>query len=152
MKISEHISLEEATSSPYATAHNINNVPGPVELSAMKLVAEKVFEPLRIHFNVPLKINSFYRCPQLNKAIGGASTSQHVKGEAIDVDATGAVTNKDLFLYIKDHLPYDQAIWEGGTDENPNWVHVSYNPSGIQRKQLLRMTKVNGKSVYTAIT
>jgi hypothetical protein len=112
----------------------------------MKLLAEKVFEPVREWYGKPIKINSFYRSKALNMAIPGSSlTSQHSKGEAMDMDT--ASDNKKIFDYIKDNLEFDQIIFEGGTDANPDWVHVSYKAKG-NRKQALRMRKVNGKSTY----
>ena len=124
--ISEHISKKEATFSATATRRGIDNTPGEYELQNMELIAEKVFEPLRKHVNGPIKINSFYRSKELNQAIGGSSKSQHCQGRAIDLDDTyGYMSNADMYKYIKDNLDYDQMIWEFGTDENPDWVHVS---------------------------
>lgn len=146
--ISKHISWNEAVNSPTAIAKGIDNTPTPEHLKAMKLIAEKVFEPLRAHFGKPIKINSFYRSAALNRAIPGSSkTSQHLKGEAIDMDATAGFTNKDIFVYIAKNLVFDQLIWEAGTDSNPDWVHVSYKESG-NRRQMLQMKRVNGKSTY----
>ena len=85
----------------------------------------------------------------MNKAIGGSKTSQHCKGEAIDIDMDGtSITNAQIFNYIKDNLNFDQLIWEFGTASNPDWVHVSYNSTGKQRKQILKALKVNGKTSY----
>ena len=91
----------------------------------MELLAEKIFEPLRQHVNGPIKINSFYRGPELNKAIGGSNKSQHCHGQAIDIDDTyGYMSNADMYKYVKANLNFDQMIWEFGTDENPDWVHI----------------------------
>lgn len=137
-KISLNISYQEATHSNTATRKGIKNVPNAEQLKAMKKVAAKVFQPLRQHFKQPIRINSFFRSAKLNTAIGGSKTSQHCKGEAIDMDATNGVTNAQLFHYIKDNLDFDQLIWEFGTDKEPDWVHVSYKLEGKNRKKVLR--------------
>lgn len=115
----------------------------------MQALAENVFEPLREHFGHPIYITSFYRSPELNKAIGGSPSSQHCKGEAIDIDdVIGESTNADFFNYIKDNLDFDQLIWEFGNDGSPNWVHVSYRASN-NRGNVLKAVKENGKTKYT---
>jgi hypothetical protein len=107
-----------------------------------------VFQPIRDHFGVPIHLSSGYRSAALNKAVGGASSSQHSKGEAIDIDMDGSangVTNKMVFDFIKANVNFDQLIWEFGTDANPDWVHVSYNSDGAQRKQILKaIRQANG--------
>ena len=144
--ISKHITLKEATYSSTGEAKKIDNSPTAEHLVSMKLLAEKVFEPIREWYGKPIKINSFYRSKALNLAIPGSSlTSQHSKGEAMDIDT--AADNKKLFNYIRENLDWDQLIWEFGTVENPDWVHVSYKATG-NRKQILKAKKVNGKSVY----
>jgi hypothetical protein len=144
--ISKHITLKEATYSATGEAKKIDNSPTEEHLASMKLLAEKVFEPVREWYGKPIKINSFYRSKALNMAIPGSSlTSQHSKGEAMDMDT--ASDNKKIFDYIRENLDFDQIIFEGGTDANPDWVHVSYKAKG-NRKQALRMRKVNGKSTY----
>ena len=144
--ISKHITLKEATYSATGEAKKIDNSPTAEHLASMKLLAEKVFEPVREWYGKPIKINSFYRSKALNMAIPGSSlTSQHSKGEAMDIDT--ASDNKKIFEYIKNNLDFDQMIWEFGTTENPDWVHVSYKALG-NRKQILRAKKVNGKSTY----
>ena len=93
----------------------------------MGILTDNIFEPLRKWVGGPIKINSFFRCENLNKAIGGSSRSQHCQGRAIDLDDTfGHKTNAEMFQYIKENLNYDQIIWEFGDDTNPDWVHVSY--------------------------
>ena len=144
--ISKHITLKEATYSATGEAKKIDNSPTAEHLASMKLLAEKVFEPVREWYGKPININSFYRSKALNMAIPGSSlTSQHSKGEAMDMDT--ASDNKKIFEYIKNNLDFDQMIWEFGTAENPDWVHVSYKALG-NRKQILRAKKVNGKSTY----
>lgn len=135
--ISNHITYKEGTHSNTATRRKIKNDPDAIQLKRMKLVAEKVFEPMRIHFDKPIRVNSFFRSVGLNKAIGGSRKSQHCRGEAIDIDAMDGVTNKELFDYIKDNLDFDQMIWEFGTDKEPDWVHVSYKEKG-NRKVIIR--------------
>ena len=148
-EISKNISYKAATKSDTAARRGIKNDPNEQELLNMKLLAENVFEPLRLHVNGPIIINSFFRSAELNKAIGGSSTSQHCKGEAMDIDDTlGNMSNADMFKYIKENLDFDQMIWEYGDDKNPDWVHVSYKENG-NRKQILRCSKINGKTVYS---
>jgi zinc D-Ala-D-Ala carboxypeptidase len=150
--ISEHISKKEATFSATATRRGIDNTPGEYELQNMELIAEKVFEPLRKHVNGPIKINSFYRSEELNKAIGGSSRSQHCQGRAMDLDDTyGYMSNADMYNYIKDNLDFDQMIWEFGTEENPDWVHVSYVDADSNRKRCLQAYKEDGKTKYKVI-
>lgn len=151
--ISEHISKKEATFSATATRKGIANEPGEYELQNMELIAEKVFEPLRKAVNGPIKINSFFRSEELNKAIGGSSKSQHCQGRAMDLDDTyGYMSNKDMYNYIKNNLDYDQMIWEFGTDSNPDWVHVSYVDADSNRKRCLKAYKdENNKTKYMVI-
>jgi len=148
-KISKHISYKEATFSQTATRKDIDNIPNEEVLERMRTVAENVFEPLRAHVGGPIKINSFYRSIMLNTAIGGSKSSQHTRGEAIDLDDTlGCMSNKDMFTFIKDELDFDQLIWEFGDDENPAWVHVSYVSPENNRRRILKASKVNGKTTY----
>jgi zinc D-Ala-D-Ala carboxypeptidase len=152
LRISKHISYKEATQSQTATRKGISNDPDAYQLQNMQLLAEKVFEPIREHFGVPIAINSFFRSQKLNKAIGGASGSQHTQGRAIDIDDTlGGVSNKQMFEYIKNHLDFDQLIWEFGDNNNPAWVHVSYVSETENRRRVLKASKKNGKTVYTII-
>jgi hypothetical protein len=144
-KISEHITYAEATVSNKAKQLGISNTPNEKELLAMKLLAEKVFEPLREWYGKPIQVTSFFRSAKINKAIGGSTTSQHSLGQSIDIDTVS--DNKKLFDYIKDNLPFDQLIWEYGTDANPDWIHVSYTETR-NRKQVLRATRNGGKTVY----
>ena len=125
--ISKHISYKEGIHSITAIRKGIDNEPNEEQLANMKLVAEKVFEPLRIFINGPIKVNSFFRSPDLNKAIGGSTKSQHCKGQAIDIDDTyGKATNAEMYWWIKENLDFDQMIWEFGNNDNPDWVHISY--------------------------
>lgn len=151
MQLSEHLSLAEVTRSDSAKRRGISNMPTPAHIENFKLLAENVFEPIRKHFGKPIHISSGYRSDALNKAIGGSKTSQHCTGEAIDIDMDGSahgITNKMVFDYIKDNLNFDQLIWEFGTASNPDWVHVSYESTGKQRKQILRAVKSGGATSY----
>ena len=151
-KISKHISGREAIESYTAKRKDIENIPSEYELVNMVAVAENVFEPLREWVGGPIKINSFFRSAELNRAIGGSSKSQHCQGRAIDLDDVyGHKTNAEMFNYIKNNLDFDQLIWEFGTDENPNWVHVSYVSEDGNRRRCLKAEKVNGKTTYSII-
>ena len=150
--ISKHISYKEGVYSNTATRRGINNDPNDEQLDNMELIAEKVFEPLREWVGGPIKINSFFRSPELNKAIGGSSKSQHCKGQAIDLDDTfGKATNAEMYHWIKENLDFDQMIWEFGDDDNPNWVHVSYVSEDENRNRCLRAYKNNRKTAYEVI-
>ena len=151
MKLSEHLDLSEVTRSESAKRKGISNMPTEAHIANFKLLAEKIFEPIRTHFRCPIIISSGYRSKELNAAIGGSLTSQHCQGEAIDIDMDGTpngVINRMVFDYIKDNLEFDQLIFEFGDKENPDWVHVSYESSGKQRKQILRAIRTNGKTSY----
>ena len=151
-KISKHISFKEGVYSTTADRLGIDNTPSAYHLQNMELLAEKIFEPLRKYVNGPIAINSFYRCEELNKAIGGSSKSQHCEGRAIDIDDTyGYMSNKEMYEYIKNNLDFDQLIWEFGDDNNPNWVHVSYVDHDFNRQRCLKAYKENGKTKYKVI-
>lgn len=154
MQLSTHLSLAEVTYSETAKRAGVSNEPTAPHLEAMKKLAENIFEPIRNHFAKPIKVSSGYRSAALNALTPGSSaTSQHCKGEALDLDQDGmptGITNKMVFDYIKGNLNFDQLIWEYGTDANPDWVHVSYSVSGTQRKQVLRCKRnAAGQPVYT---
>jgi len=150
--ISKHISEKEGVYSTTATRRGIDNIPNSDELNNMRLLAEEVFEPLRAYVGGPIKINSFFRSAELNKAIGGSSKSQHCKGQAMDIDDTfGRMTNAEMYYWIKEHLDFDQMIWEFGDDENPDWVHVSYVSENENRNRCLRAIRKNGKTSYEVI-
>ena len=150
--ISKHISYKEGVYSVTAIRKGIDNEPNEEQLSNMKLVAEKIFEPVRIHFKVPIKVNSFFRSPDLNKAIGGSTRSQHCKGQAIDIDDTyGKIKNSDIYWWIKENLDFDQMIWEFGNNDNPDWVHVSYVSPDKNRNRCLKAYRKDGKTKYKVI-
>ena len=151
MKLSEHLDLAEVTRSETAKRKGISNMPTPEHLENFKKLANNIFEPIRKHFGVPIHISSGYRSKALNTAIGGSLTSQHCYGEAIDIDMDGSsngVTNKMVFEFIKANLNFDQLIWEFGTKDAPDWVHVSFETTGKQRKQILIAFKNGGKTAY----
>ena len=145
--ISTHISLEEATNSPTAKRLGFANKPTEDHIKNMEALATTIFEVLRKGLgDHPIRITSFYRSEESNKAVGGATASQHCKGEAMDLQGVNA-TNAEVFEYIKDHLPFDQMIWEFGTNVEPAWVHVSYSRKS-NRGKVLKALKKNGKTVY----
>lgn len=148
MKLSEHFALAEFTRSESAKRHGVSNEPTPEHLENIKVLCEKILEPIRTKFG-PLNISSGYRSKVLNHYIGGSLSSQHCEGKAADIDQDGmdGVSNTEIFNWIKDNLDFDQMIWEFGDNNKPDWVHVSYN--GVKnRKQVLRALKVNNKTVY----
>ena len=150
--ISEHISYKEGMYSNTATRRGIDNDPTDDQLHFMEIIAEEVFEPLREYVGGPIKINSFYRSPELNTAIGGSKTSQHCKGQAMDIDDTfGKMTNAEMYHWIKENLDFDQMIWEFGDDDNPNWVHVSYVSADKNRNRCLKAYKEKGSTKYMVI-
>jgi hypothetical protein len=146
MKISEHLELAELIRSESAKRLGISNMPTPEHIENLRQLAENIFEPIREHFKSPIYISSGYRSQALNAAIDGSMNSQHSRGMAIDIDMDGtSIKNSAIFEYAKT-LPFDQLIWEFGTKENPDWVHISYSP--LNRKQILYATKSYGKTIY----
>lgn len=144
--ISQHISYDEAVISQTALRLHIDNTPSPDIIATMKLTAEKIFEPARTHFG-PLIVDSFYRCPTLNNAIGGAKTSQHMRGEAIDIKMPNG-DNLALLEWARHNLDFDQIIYEFDNGHGqPTWVHISYH-AGYNRKSVIRAVKRNGVTVY----
>ena len=150
MKLSKNLSLGEFTRSQTAKRKGIDNTPKEEHLEAAKLLAENIFQPIRECFATPIFISSGYRSDALNEAIGGSKTSQHSKGEAIDIDMDhrNGPENEEIFHYISANLPFDQLIWQFGTDERPDWVHVSYNSDGEQRGQILTAKRNSSGKVY----
>tara|TARA_Y100001951_G_C11130435_1_gene177943 strand:+ start:137 stop:598 length:462 start_codon:yes stop_codon:yes gene_type:complete len=153
MKISDHITYAEAIHSQTAKRKGIDNTPNPNQIEAMKVLAEKVFEPLREWVGGPIKVNSFFRSPELNTAIGGSKTSQHCKGQAIDIDDVyGYKTNSEMYHWVKENLNFDQMIWEFGTDTQPNWIHISYVSEDNNRNRCLKAYKDDmGRTKYKTI-
>ena len=152
MKISDHITYAEAIHSNTAKRRGIDNTPNPTQVENMKLTAEKIFEPLRKFVGGPIKVNSFFRSSELNTKIGGSKTSQHCKGQAIDIDDVfGYKTNAEMYNWIKENLDFDQMIWEFGTDMYPNWVHISYVSEEDNRNRCLKAYKDDRKTKYKII-
>ncbi len=146
MKLSKNLSISEVIKSNTAIKNGIDNSPTLEHLNNLEILAEKIFQPIREHFGVPIGISSGYRSKALNKAIGGSKTSQHCSGQALDLDADiyGKVTNKEIFDFIVENLDFDQVI----NEYNYSWVHVSYNSRQVNRKQVLKAYKENGKTKY----
>ena len=141
-KISDHCSYREGTYSATAKKHGVDNEPTAKHFEVMKVTAEELFEPLREYVGGPIRVNSFYRSEELNALLkGGARRSQHMKGQAMDLDALGGRSNSEMFMIIKDQLDFDQLIWEGGNYSEPEWIHVSYVSEKENRKQVLKMVR-----------
>lgn len=151
MNLSQNLSLAEVTKSATAIKRGIANEPSSEHLINLKAVATNIFQPCREHFGKPLAVTSGYRSKELNELIGGSKTSQHSKGEALDLDADvyGGLTNRELFLFIKDNLEFDQLIGEFPNDMGEfAWVHCSYKAEG-NRGEVLVAYKEGGKTRYT---
>jgi glycerol-3-phosphate responsive antiterminator len=144
MRLTAHFTLAEFTRSESAKRHGVSNQPTPEHIQNIKILCERVLEPIRMKFG-PLILSSGYRSKVLNHYIGGSLKSQHCEGKAADIDMDGVdgVTNKEIFEYIKNELEFDQLI----NEFNYSWIHVSYN-LGKNRKQVLDALKVNNKTVY----
>ena len=148
-RFSKHVSWKEGTHSNPALRRGLDNTPNEDQIKCMKEIAENLFEPLREWVGGPIKINSFFRGEPVNTAIGGSTRSQHMKGQALDLDDTfGHKTNAEMYHYIKDNLDFDQLIWEFGDDKNPNWIHVSYVTHRPNRKKLTIAKRIDGKTRY----
>ena len=146
MQLSKNFSLAEMTKSVTAKRLGIDNTPNEQQIEYLRELCANVLQPLRDELG-PILITSGLRVPELNKAVGGSGTSQHcaLNGAAADIDMDAK--NTEVFNYIKDNLVFDQLIWEFGSKECPDWVHVSYN-YGKNRGQILRAVKQNGKTKY----
>ena len=151
-KISKNITYKEAIHSNTAKRLGIKNEPNDEQIGNMFTIAEMIFQPLRSYVGGPIKITSFFRSPDLNRAIGGSKSSQHMKGQALDLDDVyGHKTNAEMYHWIKDNLDFDQLIWEFGDDNNPNWIHVSYVDKQENRNRCLKAYKEKGKTKYMVI-
>lgn len=148
MNLSANFSLHELTKSETALRMGFDNTPDDEATENLRLLCEKVLQPVRDHYGKGVKVNSAYRSPESNAAVGGSKTSDHCKGMAADIEIPG-VANADLAQWIMDNLDYTQLILEFYTPGIPDsgWVHVSYNPADL-RKQELTATKVAGKTTY----
>lgn len=139
----KYFTLKELTK----TNHKIKNIPNQEQLENIHYLVKEVLDPARAILGHPITVSSGFRNPEVNRAVGGKSTSQHLKGEAADIVC---YDNSALFDILKELDNYDQLIWEYGTDESPAWVHVSTTKK-INRKEILRAKKVNGEPVYTRL-
>lgn len=157
--LSQHLTLAEVTRSEKARIMGIRNVPDAVTLERLRMVVGAIFEPIRTHFGGPVFVSSGFRCKELDTAINKrVTTSQHIRGEALDLDnddliarkVKGAPTNAQVFHFIRLVLPFDQLIWEYGDDKSPGWVHVSFNTDGAGRRKILRCTAdAKGQPLYS---
>jgi len=147
MMLTKNLSLAEVTKSATAVKFGLKNEPNEKQLANLIAVGENIFQPTREYFGVPIMVTSGFRGEALNDLINGSSNSQHCKGQALDLDADyfGKITNAEIFYYIKDHLNYDQLIWEFGNDEEPAWVHVSFVSEEENRNQTLKAFKGHNK-------
>ena len=153
MQLTEHFTLAEMTVSPTAKRLGLSNTPTPEHIENMRYCCEKILEPVRKHFGRPVQINSSYRSPLVNKAVGGSKTSQHVNGQAIDFEIPG-IDNKVVADWIGDNLEFDQVILEFYTsgDKNSGWVHASIKKEGGNRKVRMIASKSKaGGTVYTTV-
>jgi len=152
MKIGNNLLLNDCIKSDTAIKLGIDNTPLIEHIDALKILAKKIYDPLCKEYNMRIPITSMYRSQELNKKIGGSKTSQHCRGEAVDLDfdqIKSNYTNANLFEYIKENLIFDQLIWEFGNDKNPDWVHVSYAKNGNNRKMIMKAIKtVKNKTQY----
>ena len=138
MKLSKNLSLAEVVRSETAKRLDIDNTPPKEHIDNLKVIADKVFQPIRDHFSCPIHVSSGYRGERLNRVIKGSKTSLHMTGQALDIDMDFTnVSNTDIFNYIKDNLEFDTLIWEfSNEDGSPKWVHVSYR-EGKNRNQVI---------------
>jgi len=148
MKLTPNFTLSEMTKSDTALRLDMDNTPNAVQVENLKTLCEKVLQPVRDHFGKGVKVNSGFRHPQVNAAVGGSKTSDHCKGRAADIEIPG-VANGDLAQWIVDTLDFRQVILEFYTPGVPDsgWVHVSFNPED-NKKQVLTAAKQRGKTVY----
>ena len=149
MNLTVNFTLAELCKSDTAVRKSLDNTPTPAVVAALTLLAEKVLQPVRMHYNKSVTVNSGYRSPEVNASVGGSKTSDHCKGQAADIEIVG-VANKDLAIYIRDNYTFTQLILEGWVEGVPNsgWVHVSYDPTNL-KKQVMTATFVNGKAIYS---
>tara|TARA_S200002703_G_scaffold136351_1_gene125645 strand:- start:1006 stop:1479 length:474 start_codon:yes stop_codon:yes gene_type:complete len=151
MKLSNNLTLVEATKSNTAIRRGIDNTPTDAHIENLKYLAQKVFQPLRENFGSAIYVSSGYRSKELNEAIGGSQRSFHSHGMALDLDQDGksyAVSNADIFYYIKDNLPFSELIWEFGDEDKPDWVHVAIAKGREDEKNTKIAYRENGKTKY----
>ena len=150
MNLSANFTLKELTKSDTATRLGIDNTPDEAVIESLKVLCENVLQPVRDHFGKSVTVNSGYRSPESNAAVGGSKTSDHCKGQAADIEIDG-ISNPDLAHWIMDNCDYTQLILEFYTQGQPNsgWVHVSFDPSNLKNQELTAV-KVAGKTTYLA--
>ena len=152
MLIGKYLTLEECCKSATALRLGIDNKPNQQQIIALHSLAVNIYDKCCEKFLVKIPVVSGFRSKGLNDAISGSSqSSQHMRGEAFDLDLDGTfngVNNAQLFEYIHSHLSFDQLIWEFGTDTSPAWIHVSYKVSGKNRNNVFYSAKDNGKVHY----
>ncbi len=149
MELSKNFSLGEMTISGTAKRLGIKNIPNKTQIEALRLLAINVLQPIHNHFRVAILLSNAFRSKELNKAVGGSRTSQHMEGEAADIDMDNTtISNREIFDFIRLNLTFDQLIYEFGNSKNPDWVHVSWNSKGKQRNQVLIAKKIAGKTTY----
>lgn len=136
MKLTKHFTLEELCASSTAKRLNISNKPTNEEIENMKHLALSILEPLRLFMQKPIYINSGFRSQKLNKAVGGVASSQHTRGEAVDIRVTTIAEGKVMFEYIRRNTPFDQLIWERNA-RGSRWIHVSARRDGRNRHQVI---------------
>ena len=127
--LSPNLTLREVIRSPTAERLGISNIPNELQIQKLIQLAENVFQPTRDYFGHPIFISSGFRAIELNRKVGGVTGSQHTFGEAIDINQNrinSPISNREIFDHIMNNIEFDQLIWESGSEENPNWVHVSY--------------------------
>jgi hypothetical protein len=148
MNLSKNFTLSEMVKSDTALRHDMDNTPNETQTANLKLLVEKVLQPVRDHYDKGVKVNSGFRHPEVNAKVGGSRTSDHCTGRAADIEIPG-VANADLAQWIADNLQYTQLILEFYTRGVPDsgWVHVSYDPANL-KKQALTAVKEGGKTVY----
>lgn len=133
----KYFSINELCRSDTANRLGIDNTPNEEVKANLIALIENVLDPIREWYGKPIYVNSGYRCPELNKAVGGVNNSQHVNGQAADIDVFDEKENKKIFDYIVNYLNFDQCLWEN----NGAWIHVSYKREGGNRKQALSLNK-----------
>lgn len=135
MNLSEHFTLSEFVRSETAERKHIDNTPSPEVVDNLRALCRNVLEPARVSFGAPIYITSGYRCPALNAAVGGKPTSQHLRGEAADLQVQGVHNLKRLYKVIRDHGVFDQLLFESNKS-GAKWIHVSYTSYGNRHQAI----------------
>ncbi|WP_404987214.1 D-Ala-D-Ala carboxypeptidase family metallohydrolase [Chryseobacterium sp. M5] len=146
--LSKYLSYNQAIKSDTASRNKLDNTPNKLEIENLKHLGLNIYDKIYEKFNGKVKLTSVFRSEKVNKKVGGSSTSQHRYGQALDIQGTNGVTNKQIFKYVKENLNYHQIIWEYGSASEPNWVHVGCKPVGNQKKNTRAIRGANGKTQY----